>query len=920
MAYVTGLTAQRMLQIESETIKSGYVNSDGVLVLVRRDDVELVAGRVSGEAGVGISSITPFYMQLHVSALPPSPPMVLEPSAESPWKMDEPPFEPDTNLYITTRIVYTDNTFKYTPSVLSSSYTGIGQAGAAAAEAIEKAVKAEEKALEALEDAQTAVADALASKNQALEAFNLATNFSGDVDALQAEIGSLTTEVSGLETALDTAATNATNARAEAKDALDKALALGNSVGSLLINGNFDVLAPNGVPMGWELPNSTNRFYATDSPRSGSRSLRMVSTTAEYRTRQIDTVIGTRPNRFYAIEGYVKMAVKGAVKKVGFRIKQQSSSGSVLETKVVEIPTADLTVGSWVRVFGIVEMTNANAIGGEFSVYLGPGTGGNYYVDDIMVVDVTEAMQAKTTADEAASELLAAKQRLNSAESEMLLAKGRLETVEGVASIADGKLSVSASAPTTANGQGKPVGAIWEVTSDGVSESRYEWDGTKWNQIKAGPNFIGKDAIGTAHIANLAVDTAQINDLAVKDAKIGDLSVAKLTVPGSAEFSLAVMKKFLANQAFIDRLVAERAIISGPSNLIPNGDVNRGSGAPWNPLLVYQTTDKPDGLPAALTTSAGQGAMTYPNGADSWFDVMPNSKYRFEIWLKASLPDSRIYVEFRDSNNEAPFLFAAEGVTGVTEPPSSTRHSVSNLIVPTTWTKYALIKTTTATATRLRLHAIHFNHSNGTETNAAVSIAGVRTIPMVGADLIVNGSVLIGALDQSVMDAVTDEISGSGADLKEIISTDISSAITEYNESTASLYATKTDIEEVESAAESIADSVRGEFQDGLQGTNTALQGLIDDFTTRVEEQDLYIQLDTSGILLGQRDSPFKVKITNTEMSFLQDGLVVAYVSNNKLYTTDVEVRNNLALGTPLNGWYDFIPRSNGNLSFKYRS
>ena len=920
MAYVTGLTAQRMIQIESETIKSGYVNSDGVLVLVRRDDVELVAGRVSGEAGVGISNITPFYMQLHVSALPPSPPMVLEPSAESPWKMVEPPFEPDTNLYVTTRIVYTDNTFKYTPSVLSSSYTGIGQAGAAAAEAIEKALAAEEKALEALEDAQSAVADALASKAQALEAFNLATSFSGDIDALQTEIGSLTTEVSGFETALDTAATNAANARTEAKDALDKALALGNSVGSLLINGNFDVLAPNGVPMGWELPNSTNRFYATDSPRSGSRSLRMVSTTAEYTTRQIDTVIGTRPNRFYAIEGYVKMAVKGAVQKVGFRIKQQSSSGSVLETKAVEIPTANLTLGSWVRVFGIVEMTNANAIGGEFSVYLGPGTGGNYYVDDIMVVDVTEAMQAKTTADEAASELIDAKQRLSSAESQLLLAKSRLDTVEGVASTAGGKLTVSASAPTTANGQGKPVGAIWEVMSDGVSESRYKWDGTKWSQIKAGPNFIGEDAIGTAHIADLAVGTAQIAKLAVTDAQLGSASIAKLTVPGGAEFNLAVVQKLLANQAFIDRLVAERAIISGPSNLIPNGDINRGSGAPWDPLLVYQTTDKPTGLPAALTTAAGRGSMMYPNGPDSWFDVMPNSKYRFEIWLKASLPNSRIYLEFFDPDGATPFVGSTEEVAGVTKPPSSARYSLDNMDVPTTWTKYALIHTTSPTATRVRLNRIYYNHSAGTERNAAISIAGVRMIPMVGADLIVNGSVLIGALDQSVMDAVTDEISGSGAEIKDVISTDISSAITAYNESTASLYATKTDIEEVESAAESIGNSVREELQEGLLGTNTALQGLVDDFTTRVEEQDLYIQLDGSGILLGQRDSPFKVKITNTEMAFLQDGLVVAYVSNNKLYTTDVEVRNNLALGTPLNGWYDFIPRSNGNLSFKYRS
>ena len=53
--------------------------------------------------------------------------------------------------------------------------------------------------------------------------------------------------------------------------------------------------------------------------------------------------------------------------------------------------------------------------------------------------------------------------------------------------------------------------------------------------------------------------------------------------------------------------------------------------------------------------------------------------------------------------------------------------------------------------------------------------------------------------------------------------------------------------------------------------------------------------------------------LSEQKLSFYQGTDEVAYFSNNKLYVTDAEILERLQLGK-----FAFIPRSNGNLSFRY--
>ena len=73
-----------------------------------------------------------------------------------------------------------------------------------------------------------------------------------------------------------------------------------------------------------------------------------------------------------------------------------------------------------------------------------------------------------------------------------------------------------------------------------------------------------------------------------------------------------------------------------------------------------------------------------------------------------------------------------------------------------------------------------------------------------------------------------------------------------------------------------------------------------------------YIRFVDGNIILGEINNSLMLKISNDKISFLQNGIEVAYMADNKLYITDGEFLNSLQLGN-----FAFYPRSSGNLSFK---
>lgn len=86
------------------------------------------------------------------------------------------------------------------------------------------------------------------------------------------------------------------------------------------------------------------------------------------------------------------------------------------------------------------------------------------------------------------------------------------------------------------------------------------------------------------------------------------------------------------------------------------------------------------------------------------------------------------------------------------------------------------------------------------------------------------------------------------------------------------------------------------------------------DANTRQEFEEIrkYIRFEDGDIIIGQSDNELRLRIENDRITFFDNVDEVAYVSNHKLHITEAEILTSIIIGN-----YAFIPRANGNLSFK---
>lgn len=116
-------------------------------------------------------------------------------------------------------------------------------------------------------------------------------------------------------------------------------------------------------------------------------------------------------------------------------------------------------------------------------------------------------------------------------------------------------------------------------------------------------------------------------------------------------------------------------------------------------------------------------------------------------------------------------------------------------------------------------------------------------------------------------------------------------------------------ISSVRTTIEQARDSVEIQFNQFSQDIEAVANGTDAEF----EEIRKYIRFIDGKILLGELGNELELQIANDRISFLQDGAEVAYFSNRKLFVTDTQILHSLQLGN-----FAYMPRPNGNLSFKH--
>lgn len=94
-------------------------------------------------------------------------------------------------------------------------------------------------------------------------------------------------------------------------------------------------------------------------------------------------------------------------------------------------------------------------------------------------------------------------------------------------------------------------------------------------------------------------------------------------------------------------------------------------------------------------------------------------------------------------------------------------------------------------------------------------------------------------------------------------------------------------------------------FKEIYQNDKNIFQGKFDDISS-------YIRFDIDGMEMGKKDGEFKMRLSPKKQSFFMKEKEVAYFSNEELYITDARILRSIRIGK-----FAFVPRENGNLSFR---
>lgn len=128
-------------------------------------------------------------------------------------------------------------------------------------------------------------------------------------------------------------------------------------------------------------------------------------------------------------------------------------------------------------------------------------------------------------------------------------------------------------------------------------------------------------------------------------------------------------------------------------------------------------------------------------------------------------------------------------------------------------------------------------------------------------------------------------------------------------------YYSKDDTDTLISNMETVLQQTSAFFEMQFNTFNQDLKGVIDGTNASYEETRKYIRFEDGNIILGEVGNEYSLVIAKDKTSFMQGEQEISYTSNSKVYNTMLEVTHSLQVGR-----FGFIPRKNGNLTFKLMS
>lgn len=139
----------------------------------------------------------------------------------------------------------------------------------------------------------------------------------------------------------------------------------------------------------------------------------------------------------------------------------------------------------------------------------------------------------------------------------------------------------------------------------------------------------------------------------------------------------------------------------------------------------------------------------------------------------------------------------------------------------------------------------------------------------------------------------------------EVLTGKIESAVSETKETlSGQLKEVETKVTTVTQNADAITNQITT-IKDSIKTNGNSLE-------TFRKEVKTWQTFSETGLELGKSNSPFRVLLSNNQLSFKENEETVAHINNNSLHITRARVKQSLAIGTEDNGFFEWVTVPDG--------
>lgn len=168
---------------------------------------------------------------------------------------------------------------------------------------------------------------------------------------------------------------------------------------------------------------------------------------------------------------------------------------------------------------------------------------------------------------------------------------------------------------------------------------------------------------------------------------------------------------------------------------------------------------------------------------------------------------------------------------------------------------------------------------------------------------------IVSATSPEELDAITNSLNGSINDLN----AGLMNTNTAVGNLQGDMAAVSETVTTIENKVTTLEQTVEGWDFEWLTTNVTTIIDSMGNVETNQEEFLKFIRFIDGAIYIGESTSPVQLVMENDVIKFVQNDVTVAYISDNTLYITYVEVTESLKIGR-----FQFIPEQNGSLSVRY--